>query len=206
MSSFLNRLEWRSATKKFDEKYKLPEADLGKILAAIRMAPTSFGLQPFYVRVVTSAETKRKLQEAGWNQPQFSTSSAALVFVARGDVMDRIEEMMRDRTKGDAQARQQLAEYEAMMKGFVSAIGPDKATAWAQRQVYIALGFALAACAELGVDSCPMEGFSPDEFNRILGLPAHHHATAVLTVGKVAGDSSAYPKWRFPESDLIKFG
>jgi nitroreductase / dihydropteridine reductase len=194
MGSFLSQLEWRNATKKFDESKKVSDADLGRILGAIRMAPTSFGLQPFYVRMVKDAGLKAKLQAAGWGQAQFPTSTATLVFVARTDVKTRIEEMMVSRSKGDPAERAKLKD------------GLDAATAkaWAQKQCYIGLGFGLAACAELGIDSCPMEGFAPAEFDAILGLPKGHFSTVVLTVGTAAVDALKFPKWRFPTEDIAR--
>jgi nitroreductase/dihydropteridine reductase len=80
---------------------------------------------------------------------------------------------------------------------------PDKAVAWAAKQTYIALGFALAACAELGIDSCPMEGFNPAEVDKILNLPENLKTQAFLAVGYRA-EGPAQPKVRFPESDIFE--
>ncbi|MBU2101117.1 nitroreductase family protein [Patescibacteria group bacterium] len=41
--SFIENLNWRYATKEFDGR-KLPEDVLEKILNAIRMSPSSFGI------------------------------------------------------------------------------------------------------------------------------------------------------------------
>jgi nitroreductase / dihydropteridine reductase len=204
MATFLSRLEWRNATKKFDAAQKVSQADLDKICEAVRMAPTSFGLQPFYVKVITQENTKSQMQAAGWGQPQFPTSTACLVFVARNDVLHRIDEMLTLRSGGDSSKRAQMKDYEEMMKGFASAKSEAELTTWAQKQCYIALGFAMAACAELGVDSCPMEGFSSPDFDRILNLPKGHTSTVVLAVGKAAADFTPFPKFRFPKSDLFK--
>lgn len=202
--TFLTQLNWRDATKAFDTNKKVGDAELGKILEAIHMAPTSFGLQPFYVRVVKDDATKRKFQEAGWGQAQFPSATAVLVFVARTDVMARIDEMLTLRTGGDASKRAALKDYEGMMKGFASQQSPSDLKTWAQKQTYIALGFGLAAAAELGVASCPMEGFSPADFDKILGLPEGHHSTVVLAVGHASPTVTPFPKWRFPTNDVIR--
>lgn len=202
--TFLSKLQWRNATKAFDTNRKVDEDSLSKILEAARMAPTSFGLQPFYIRVVKDDATKKKLQEAGWGQAQFPTSTAVLVFVARTDVVARIDQMLDLRTGGDASKRAAMKDYEAMMKGFASQLSPADAKTWAQKQAYIALGFALAAAAELGVASCPMEGFSAADFDKILGLPESQHSTVVLAVGHADPNVKPLAKWRFDAADIVR--
>ena len=55
---------------------------------------------------------------------------------------------------------------------------------WTAKQVYIALGNGLAACAELKVDSTPIEGFDSGAYNEILGLDNKGlSACVILTVG-----------------------
>lgn len=204
MSTFLSQLQWRRATKKFDASNKVTDAQLDKILDAIRMTPTSFGLQPFYVKVVKDQATKEKLQAAGWGQVQFPTSTATLVFVARSNVFARIDQMLNEMTGGDATKRAAMKDFEGMMKGFAENLNDEARKNWAQKQCYIALGFGLAACAELGVASCPMEGFAPPEFDKILGLPQGDFSTVVLTVGNADPQTQMFPQFRFPKSDLFK--
>ena len=63
-----------------------------------------------------------------------------------------------------------LAEYEGMMKNTIQSRTPEQLTQWAARQAYIALGFLLSAAASANIDACPMEGFSNEAFDNILGL------------------------------------
>jgi nitroreductase / dihydropteridine reductase len=203
MTSFLSQLNWRNATKKFDGAQTMTPTHLENVLEAIRMAPTSFGLQPFQVIVVRETQLKEKLKASGWNQAQFTTADAVLVFVADLQVMERIERMLTLRTGGNPQARAQMADYENMMKGFAQNLSAEGLREWAQKQCYLALGFGLAACAELGLDSCPMEGFVPADFDKILRNPPHLKSTVVLTVGKAAADVPSFPKFRFPKNEMV---
>ena len=78
--------------------------------------------------------------------------------------------------------------------------------AWNTRQVYIALGTFLTSCALLGIDACPMEGFQPEEYDKILGLAAQgYHAVVLATAGYRADDDAAasLKKVRFPASEMI---
>ncbi len=52
---FLDKLNWRYATKAMDPSKPVDEAKLAQIVEAIRMAPTSSGLQPFHLFVIRHA-------------------------------------------------------------------------------------------------------------------------------------------------------
>jgi nitroreductase len=68
--SFISNLNWRYATKSFDTTKKVSDADLDQILEAIRLTPTSFGLQPYHFYVVQNQDIQNQIQAASWNQPQ----------------------------------------------------------------------------------------------------------------------------------------
>ncbi|MBI5414956.1 NAD(P)H-dependent oxidoreductase [Candidatus Peregrinibacteria bacterium] len=203
MDSFLTGLSWRFATKIFDPKKKVSDGDLEKIIDAIRFAPSSFGLQPYHIHVVSDMETRKKLREAAWNQTQITDASHLFVFAARNDTSEkRIDEYFEVASGGDASVLEKLKDYKAYQQGFFKDMPKEKQMTWAQRQAYIALGFAMAACAELKIDSCPMEGFEPEKVNEILGIPSHMTATALLTIG-YRKEGPARPKVRFSEKDLF---
>ena len=204
MASFLSHLEWRHATKAFDPNKPVSEVDLAKVLQAIRMAPTSFGLQPFHVEVVHDKGLKEKLFVHAWKQRQIISCSALLVFVAKTDIMARIDQLLDGVTGGSADGRAKMKEYEGMMRGSFSARSEEDRKVWAAKQAYIALGFAMAACAELQIDSCPMEGFNGPEFDAILGVKAGHFSSVILPIGYRDSAVPAMPKFRFSEKDLFQ--
>lgn len=201
--NFLAKLDWRHAAKSFDSTKPITQAELNQVLRAVRMAPTSFGLQPFHVRVISDETTKLKIFDAGWKQRQFSTCSHMLVFSNVSNVSKRITDMIEQMAAGDEKKREQLKGYEGMMRGFFQKSSHEQLQAWAERQAYIALGFGLAACAELEIESCPMEGFSVDDVNRILALPTGERVSVILTMGHRDTSVATRPKFRFPESDLF---
>src|SRR5437016_2483418 len=104
--AFLDNLNWRYATKAFDSQKKITAAEKQKILDAVRMAPTSFGLQPFHVFTVSDAATKQKIFDAGWKQPQYTTASEVLVFCTRSDIGQRISNFLEISTGGNSAARE----------------------------------------------------------------------------------------------------
>ena len=190
MPSFLDNLEWRRAVKKF-----VPgEVDTCPIRDAIVAAPTSFGLQPYKVIAVRDQTLKEKLRAASYGQPQVTDCDTLFIFCARQDVMKRAEEYL---------AATGAESMRGMLMGFVNNMSDQNA--WAARQAYIALGFALAAAAEAQIPSCPMEGFSSIAVAELLQLPRNLQPVAYLAVGQATpGDDGTYPRFRFPSSDLIE--
>lgn len=201
--SFINHLEWRHATKAFDPSKHVSEDHLKLVLQAIRMAPTSFGLQPFHVEVVKSQDLKEKLFPHSWNQKQVTTCSALLVFVAHTNIEGRITQYIEAASGGNAEVKAKLAPYEGMMRSTFNGRSEEDLKAWAQKQAYIALGFGLAACAELKIDSCPMEGLVGAEYDKLLGLGKGQYSAVSLAIGYRDPAVAALPKVRFPEKELF---
>lgn len=203
MTTFTSQLQWRNATKGFDKTKQVSEGDLKIVLDAIRFAPTSFGLQPFHVNVVSDQPTKEKLTLAGWNQPQYKTASHVIVFSSLINVKERITQFLDLMSNGNPQIRDGLKGYEGMMRGALESRSSAELKAWADKQAYIALGFAMAACAELKIDSCPMEGFVPDQINAVMGFTGHQSVSVILPIGYRDAGIAVRPKVRFSERDLF---
>lgn len=202
MATFISQLDWRFATKSFDAEKKVSDTDLNTILEAIRKAPTSLGTQPFHVIRVTNPELRATLRSHGYNQPQITDAAEFLVFCGRNDLEARIDTIIEAMSGGDSAIKATLAPYEQMMRGTIAGKTPEQLMNWSSRQSYIALGFGLAACAELGIDSCPMEGFDPEAFATALELPSHIKPFAALAIGYRKEDPT-HPKFRLGADELF---
>lgn len=204
MTTFLSQLFWRRSIQRFDTAKEVSKENLDKILSAIQMAPSSYGLQPFYVRIIQNEPIKSELYAAGFNQDQFKTASHILVFIVNtADILGRVTQYFEIASRGDSEIRENNKGHEQRIGNQLKMLPPEMLRIWASKQVYIALGFGMAACAELGIDSCPMEGFSAPDFDRILDLPQQHFTTVVMSIGYRSSDLTLHPQVRFPRSDLF---
>ena len=200
--SFLSQLDWRFATKKFDADRRLSDETVGKVIEAIHMTPSAYGLQPFHVVVVTDPDTKKKLQDASYGQSQPADASHTLVFFSRTDILDRIDAYMKlsfGDESGSEKAAKMAERFRQMAGRYEGASGTD----WAAKQTYIALGFAMAAAAELEIDSCPMEGCDFAAVKGIFDLPEIFTPVLLLPLGYRA-EGPARSKTRFPKEDLFE--
>lgn len=167
----LDKLNWRYATKKMDPTKVVPDDKVERILEAARLAPTSSGLQPYEVIVVTNPEVRARIREVAWNQAQVTDGSHLLVFAAWDNYTpERINQMF-DLVNEERGFRNEGWEnYRQMLLNNYPQRDPEVNFQHAARQAYIGFGLALTAAAFEGVDATPMEGFEPDKLDEILGL------------------------------------
>lgn len=174
-------LKWRYATKKMDPSKAVPAEKLEKILEAIELAPTSSGLQPFEVLVVTNDELRQKIKPVAWNQEQITDGSHLLVFAAWDNYSEARVDAVTDQMADERGGRSELLDgYYTNLKNMYLPRDAQVNYEHAARQAYIALGFALAAAAEQKVDSTPMEGFDPEAVDEILGLKERGLRSVIL--------------------------
>lgn len=175
-----DHMNWRYATKKMDPSKSVSADKVDAIIEAIRIAPTSFGLQPFELLVITNDELRAKIREVGNDQSQITDSSHLLVFAAWDTYTEeRIDEVL-GRTIAIRGELPTIEPYFAKIKGMFVGRDAELNFAHAARQAYIALAFAMMAAAELEVDCTPMEGFNPPEVDKVLGLAELGLRAAVL--------------------------
>lgn len=206
--SLLDNLNWRYATKRMTGE-KVSEEKLNAILTATELSASSYGLQPYTVLVVSNPEVKQKLQAAAYGQPQLVESSHVLVFCVPRTITSKDVENFIDLTaKERSLPVEALQGYQGMIQGTVDSLTDSEKQVWSSKQVYIALGTALVAAAELKVDSCPMEGFSRADFDEILGLEEKGlHAMVILPIGYRSEEdaTSKAVKVRKPKENLFQF-
>ncbi len=166
---FTQALNWRYATKRMNGE-KVPQTAIDNIIDAIRLAPTSLGLQSFKVFLIESEELRKEIHQTACQQPQIIEGSHIIVFAARQDLLDsEIDDYMQNIANVREIDVAMLADFKGMILGSRDQV-KDNYFNWSARQTYIALGFALVAAAEQGIDSTPMEGFNNAELDKILKL------------------------------------
>lgn len=189
-SAILEKLNWRYATKKFDPKRKLTQQQIDTLCQAFDLTATSYGLQALKMLVISNQQVKDSLVKHSWDQPQVSDASHVLVIcrLAKLDA-DYIKEHFNRVEAIRKTPREILDPFQENLIESFSAKSAQEIRAWMDKQAYIALGNLLTVCALEQIDSCPMEGFLPAEYDRVLGLEDKGlNAVLVLPVGYRADD------------------
>ncbi len=167
----LDALNWRYATKKMNGT-PVPQEKVDKILDAARLAPTSSGLQPFKIIVITNPELKAKILPIAFGQSQIVDGSHLLVFAAWDNYTgERIDDIFSRTAAERGLPDNVFDDYKGRLKSNYLERPAEVNFEHAARQAYIAFGVAIAAAAELKVDATPMEGFDNAALDELLGLP-----------------------------------
>ena len=193
MTTFPNALNWRYATKKMNGE-KVSQDKVDQILEAAHLAPTSSGLQPFRVIVVTNPALKAQIQPIAFGQSQIVDSSHLLIFAAWDNYTEeRIRSVFSHANQERGLPDETPGDYEIMLTSTYTVRTPEENFQHAARQAYIGFGMAIAQAALLEVDATPMEGFNGPELDKLLGLDAKGlRSVTLLPLG-----------YRDPEADWL---
>ncbi|MDB5151379.1 MAG: NAD(P)H-dependent oxidoreductase [Mucilaginibacter sp.] len=205
--SLIEKLNWRYATKKFDHTKKLSQAQLDELLKAVHLSPSSSGLQSYKMLVVKDPAIRQKLREAAHGQPQLTDASQIIIFASETNLDAAYVKKYIDHIAKTRQiARESLEGFEQAINGNISKLTAEQKIEWSHKQTYIALGVLLTAAADMGIDSCPMEGFNTAKFDEILGLNEKGLTTSVIAaIGFRSADDefSKFIKVRKPNEEMF---
>jgi len=176
----LDKLNWRYASKAMNKEV-VPQQKVDNIIEAARLAPTSSGLQPFEILVVTNQEIKEQIRPVSWNQSMITDCSHLLVFAAWDTYTeDRINKMFDLVNEVRGFKNEGWEAYRQKLLSFYPQQNAEENFNHAAKQAYIAFSAAIIAAAYEGVDSTPIEGFEPAEVDKILGLREKGLRSAVM--------------------------
>ena len=203
----LEKLNWRYAAKAMNGK-KVAQEKIDTIIEAISLAPTSSGLQPFEVYVVTNQAVKEKIRPVAWNQSVITDCSHLLVFAAWDTYTpERINKQFDLTNEIRGFKNEGWENYRQMLLSTYPQKDAEVNFNHAAKQAYIAFGHAIIAAAFEGVDATPLEGFSPPKVDEILGLREKGlRSCVILTLGYRQADKDwlvNLKKVRKPKADLV---
>jgi nitroreductase/dihydropteridine reductase len=189
----------RYATKEFDNKI-IPEEKIDELLEIIRFTPSALNLQPWKIKVINDRKLKEKLRPATFNQGQVTSCSHLLVFCANTkaeELMEKVSRLMKEAGLPDEMRSTRIEKA----KGMFGNMSSDQMIEWAKCHAFLALGNAVNGAKSLGFDSCPMAGFDPAEYSRILELPEHLIPTVLCPLGYAA--DKPMPKTRLAKEEIF---
>ncbi|UZH55462.1 NAD(P)H-dependent oxidoreductase [Salinimicrobium tongyeongense] len=203
----IDALKWRYAAKKFDPEKLLPSEKVEVLKRAFNLTATSYGLQPLKLMVVQNKEIQEKLMKASYHQKQVNTASHVLVICIERSVNKAFIENYFKTVQDIRETPDEILHpFKESLIGDFEQKPVDEVKIWATHQAYLVLGTLLTVCAAEKIDSCPMEGFQPNEYDRILELEKYGlEAVLVLPVGYRADDDffASLKKVRRPLEETI---
>lgn len=205
--SLTRDMGWRYACQEFQAGQRC-DASLAEAIEAARLAPSSFGVQPWRIVAVDDAALRSDLPDLCYGQTSVRDAGHLLVFA----YCDPLSEdhlrahARRVAVQRDFSSREEDDFHADLVKTLLTRRDPAARSEWARSQCYLGLGVFLAACAHHRVDSCPMEGFKPEKVDALLGLDRMGLRSAVLVAAgiRAATDRTARaPKVRLDHGQFL---
>lgn len=185
----------RRSTPSFDGA-EMPPDDLRRILEAGLAAPSGYNVQPWRFIAVQSAEQKRKLRGACFNQAKVEEGSVVIACCGDADGWRRdADEIIRMGLEG-GMPEGYAAQLKTYVTSYLSSLNQDQMHGWLNKQVALATAFMMLTAESMGYDTAPMEGFEQERVHEILRLPLSYWVVSLLVIGHLQG-SDKYDGGRF---------
>lgn len=202
----IDALNWRYSVKQFSDQTLQPW-QVNQLLEATQLSPSSYGLQPYKVLVVTSHDVRERLVPFAFGQKQVAESSHLLVFATRTDIdTPLVDEYVSLAKAKNGASPASLAGFAEMAKGAINGMNQAQRARWAEQQTFVALGNMITSAAMMKIDTCPIGGFKPDAFDRILGLKEKQLTSTVICPIGLRDENDKYGQYekvRFDVSHLL---
>jgi len=203
----LQALNWRYATKSFDPQKLLEDDQISLLKEAFNLTPTSYGLQPLKLLVISNKSLQEKLLPASFNQKQVSTASHVFIICIEKKIDSSFIKNHFELVKSIRETPDKVLEpYRNFLLKDFSEKDDEQLKHWSKNQAYLALGNMLTVSAIEKIDACPMEGFLPNEYSKLLNLEHHNiEPVLVLPVGRRNKDDlfSSMKKVRRPLEEVV---
>ena len=149
-------LNWRYATKAMTTEV-VPEKTINSIMNVTLLCPSSSGLQPFNIILISNQQLKKKIFPIAMNQPVIEQSSHLMVFAAWDSYTEeRINHHFSYINKQRGMPDSATDDYRKRLLALFKNQTSEQHFQHAAKQSYIGLGYATIAAANEQVDATPM--------------------------------------------------
>lgn len=201
--NIIEALNWRYATKKFDANKTLNDAQLQTLKEAFNLTATSFGLQTITMLMVSDKNLREQLLEHAYGQQQVVDASHLLVICIQDNISDADVDTLFDTVSDVRNTPETILEpYRNNLKRMMKNMSQTERQEWSTKQAYIALGNLMTVCAVEQIDACPMEGFLPEQFDKVLGLEQRHLKSVLLLPVGFRADDDKFSSFKKVRKDM----
>lgn len=222
-AQIIEAFNFRHATKVFDPKRKISESEFNTILETARLSPSSFGMDPWQLLIIQTPEKRELFREFTWGANgatngtagQLGTASHFCIFLVHtGATMKHHSDYLQKHMKEVKQLPDEVIgfinnAYQKFQEHDFHIEGDRQISDWAARQAYIALGNMMTAAAQMGIDSCPIEGFEMDKTIAVLeqhfGIDPKLYKPAVMVAFGYRAGEPPFAKTRRKMEDVVSW-
>lgn len=213
----LKAYNFRFACKEFDSSKKISDDDFKFILETARLSPSSCGFEPWKFLVINDMKLREELKPLCWGaQTQLSTASHFLIILSRNiNDLKYDSKYISDFMKNVQKLSDNIIEiktkfYKDFQEEQFKLLESDRAVFdWGCKQTYIALANMMTAAAQIGIDSCPIEGFDRDKVENLLEdkgiLDKNHFGVSCMVAFGYRKNGPKHEKTRQSLDKIVEF-
>ncbi|UHO37687.1 nitroreductase family protein [Chryseobacterium capnotolerans] len=195
--NFLNKMKTRYTVKKYNPQGNISEEKISQLKEILNLSPSSINSQPWNFIFVNRGDLKSQLAEVSFiNREKVIDCSHLIIF-----------QVLKNPEDFEKQIEENLPEGAVnYYRTRVKPKGDAFVKSWLGHQVYLSLGVLLSACADMGIDSTPMEGIEPELYDEILKNDKYETLFAVAIGEKLDTDANQpkfNPKTRLKAEKVI---
>ncbi|MDO8206751.1 MAG: nitroreductase family protein [Gallionella sp.] len=189
-------IETRRAVKSYDPEHRMTEAQIEKLMSLAMLSPTAFNIQNWRFVLVRDAGLRSEIRKAAWDQAQVTDASLLIVLCADTKSWEK------DTARYWANAAKPIRDFMVPAIDQYYAGREQVQRDEAMRSCGIAAMTLMLAAREMGLDSCPMDGFDYDAVGKLINLPQDYVITMMTVVGK--STKEAWPRGgQLPMNEVV---
>ncbi|MDR3591008.1 MAG: nitroreductase family protein [Negativicutes bacterium] len=194
-------LERRRAIRDYDPDFVIPEEVLRRLFSMVKLTPSPMNLQPWEFIVVRNAEVKKKLRACANNQVQVELASATVIVLGNTDMTAHFEPAFADLLAKGGTSPERIEGSRRYVRKFDGDLRYREL--WVSRCAGLAAMTLMLAAQELGLDSGPMDGFSPDKLVTAFNIPPNYLPVMLIALGRRAAEPPFGRLWRREFDEMV---
>ena len=194
-------LRRRRAIRDYDPSFAIGDDVFEQLFELVKLTPSAMNLQPWEFILVRDAEAKKRLRACAMNQYQIELASATVVVLGNTDMMAHFEPVYADLLALGGTSPERVEGSRRYVHRFDDDLRYREL--WAARCAALAAMTLMLAAQELGLDSGPMDGFSPDKLMAEFNIPANYLPVMLVTLGRRAQEPPYGRQWRRGTEDMV---
>ena len=201
-------VETRRAIHEYTDE-SIDDETWSTLFERVKYTPTGYNLQPQEFLVLEDEADQQKLRSCAYDQEQVTDAAAAVVVLGNTDPSAHAVRIFNDWLEKDhipsEDVRDQLLET---VNGWEERSRTENRI-WTVRNTSLAAMTLIYAAWDLGIASCPMEGFDGDAVKETFDIDDGYEPVMVITLGYATDEAleqSKPRKFRQPPEEIAHFG
>ena len=171
----------RKSVRDYDATKDVTDAQLEELFELVKFSPSSYNLQPWEFVVVRDPENKKRLRECANGQKHVEDASATIIVLGSMKPSRHAEDVAEDRMKKGTMDAAKKKRFDAAVKSLSE--NKEKSRLWATRSTSLAAMTLMLAAKNMGLATCPMEGFNAECIKKEFGIPDYYEIVMLITLG-----------------------